>query len=91
MCPNKLDCDQPLNDNALSKWNYLSKAFETLSQVKIPRCHSILGTKHASYELHSFSDASKEAYAAVVYLITIIGHESNFEASIVALKNMWHQ
>lgn len=85
VCVHKADWDQPLEDNALSKWNQLPKAFETLSQIKIPRCYSTQDKLKASCELHGFSDASERAYAAVVYLRTP-GINGNSEVCLVASK-----
>ena len=76
----------PALDEALSKWNQLPKAFETPSQVKIPRHYSSQSTSHTLYELHGFSDASEKAYTAVVYLRASYEHEENTEVSFVASK-----
>ena len=85
VCVHKADWDQPLEDDTLSKWNQLPKAFETLSQIKIPRCYSTQDKPKTSFELHGFSNASERAYAAVVYLRTP-GNKGNSEACLVASK-----
>ncbi len=52
-----------------------------LSQLVIPRCYVLSGKK---IELHGFCDASKEAYAGVVY----IDHLSQHHISLVAAKTI---
>ena len=84
VCVHKADWDQPLEGDALNKWNQLPKAFETLSQIKIPRCYSTQDKLRTTFELHGFSDASEKAYAAVVYLRT--GNKSNCDVCLVASK-----
>ena len=86
VCAHKSDWDQPLEDDALSKWNQLPKAFEALSQLKIPRCYSTQEIPNTSLELHGFSDASEKAYAAVVHLRTTARPEGNIEVCLVASK-----
>ena len=86
MCAHKSDWDQPLEDDALSKWNQLTKAFGALSQLKIPRCYSKQEIPNASLELHGFSDVWEKAYAAVVYLRTTARPEGNIEVCLVASK-----
>ena len=86
VCAHKSDWDKPLEDDALSKWNQLPKAFEALSQLKIPRCYLTQEIPNASLELYGFSDASEKAYAAVVYLRTTARPEGNIEVCLVASK-----
>ena len=86
VCAHKSDWDQPLEDDALSKWNMLPKPFGALSQIKIPRCYSTQEIPNASLDLHGFSDASEKAYAAVVYLRTPTRPEGINEVCLVASK-----
>lgn len=74
------DWDQPLENDALSKWYQLPKAFEAISQIKIPRCYSTQDTPNASFELHGYSDTSERAYRSMA------GPEGHIEDSLVASK-----
>ncbi|XP_078374406.1 uncharacterized protein LOC144657946 [Oculina patagonica] len=68
LCAEKIDWDQELHGNWLSKWNLFLSELESLNKIRIPRYYFIANAKPNSIELHGFSDASKQAYAAVVYL-----------------------
>ena len=41
-----------------------------LHELKVPRCYSHATGENPHHEIHGFSDASKKAYSAVVYLKT---------------------
>ena len=86
MCSHKSDWDQPLEDDALSKWNLLPKAFEVLSHIKILKCYSTQKIPNVSLKLQGFSDALEKAFAAVVYLRTTARPEGNIEVCLVASK-----
>ena len=49
-------------------WSSLVDEFKALSNLKIPRCYFQCNTKPANIQLHCFSDAASQGYAAVVYL-----------------------
>jgi len=85
VCISKVEWDQLLEGEALSKWNQLPREFELLSQIKVPRCYSYRNGQHIAYELHGFSDACERAYAAVVYLRTCY-EGCSVEISFVASK-----
>jgi len=70
MCCKGLEWDQPLEGNCLKHWNALIGELETLGKVKIPICYFKKEMRQIFSELHGFSDASKNAYAAVLYLRT---------------------
>lgn len=68
LCIEKIDWDQELHTDMLSKWKSFLAELESLNKVKIPRCYFVSNLSPISIQLHGFSDASKQAYAAVVYL-----------------------
>ena len=68
LCAEKIDWDQELHGNWLSKWTSFLSELESLNKVRIPRCYFITTSKPNSVQLHGFSDASKQAYTAVAYL-----------------------
>lgn len=80
LCAEKIDWDQELHGNWLSKWTSFLSELESLNKVRIPRCYFITTSKPNSVRLHGFSDASKQAYAAVVYL------QSSYDDGRVAVR-----
>jgi hypothetical protein len=80
-----LDWDQeilPKHFESWKKWvNYLS----CLPQISIPRCYSALINKVSNAELHVFTDASLEAYAAVAYLR--FEHQGQIDVSLIMGKS----
>ena len=66
-CRLKLDWKHKIPDHLIEKWNTWKEDLKYLSQIKLDRCITL---PNASYELHGFCDASTEAFAAVVYLIS---------------------
>ncbi|KAL0870615.1 hypothetical protein ABMA27_005575 [Loxostege sticticalis] len=67
------------------KWCTYRNDLKSLSEVKIPRW---VGTKKddVKRELHGFCDASKLAYAAVVYM-RIVDTEGRIHVSLIAAKS----
>ena len=70
MCEAKLEWDQPLPTDLLSRWQKLSAGLLEAQTISIPRCctEQVEG-EVISYTLCGFCDASFGAYAAVVYLL----------------------
>jgi len=69
LCRAKIDWDQPLTGELLREWSSLVSDLQEGTSYSIPR-HLFSGCAHTptSCRLHRFSDASKTAYAAVVYI-----------------------
>ena len=67
-----LEWDETLPADLQLKWNDWKNELQSLSSVRIPR---YIGSIHKQYakpvELHTFGDASEEAYAAVSYLKSV--------------------
>lgn len=61
--------DDPLPEKIMSRWQCWKDSLEDLQHVSVPRCYrpNSFGTT-ARAELHGFSDASKDAIGAAVYL-----------------------
>jgi hypothetical protein len=62
-----LDWDDNLPSDLATKWKNWSTELSQLSHVAIPRCLRLANPN--KMELHLFSDASKDAYASVAYLM----------------------
>lgn len=64
----KLKWDDEVPDNLLERWIEIKKSFTNLAFAAVPRCFQLIpGEK---IEVHGFSDASQQAYGAVVYIKT---------------------
>lgn len=62
----KVEWDQKVSDQHFQRWIKWVRALHTLPNIEIPRCYG-LNRNTASLQLHTFVDASSEAYAAVCY------------------------
>ena len=70
LCRAKLEWDQTLEGEVLQKWRNLTSALEEGSPIIIPRYFfGNISQRVDSYHLCEFCDASKNVYAAVVYLV----------------------
>ena len=68
LCLNKMEWDEPLTGQLLSKWNTLLSGFKGIV-TSIPRCYFWSVTESSNKcTLHGFCDTSLGAYAAVVYV-----------------------
>ncbi|XP_072402497.1 uncharacterized protein [Diabrotica undecimpunctata] len=64
-----LDWDDELPRDLLNKWVTFKSKLSVLDKINIPRY--IMCDKIVHMELHAFSDASKDAYSAVLYVRTV--------------------
>ena len=64
----KVGWDDPVPETVRDSWLRWRSELDLLSARQIPRCYFDKTTHISSLELHGFSDASEQAYAAVVYL-----------------------
>jgi len=65
----KSDWDEPLTDKNAKKWKEFKSELSLLRDLRITRCASCPSPELV--EIHGFSDASKTAYGACVYLRTV--------------------
>ncbi|XP_047992845.1 uncharacterized protein LOC125231433 [Leguminivora glycinivorella] len=72
ICTRKFKWDETLPEDLLTSWRNIIKDLKAVNEVELPR-HVTSGVKPGctKYELHCFTDASMNAYAAVVYLRVI--------------------
>ena len=64
-----LGWDDPLPDTLLSQWQRWRNSLADLEKVAVPRCYHPIGFGTVvRREIHAFSDASKDAIGAAVYL-----------------------
>lgn len=84
MCEAKLEWDQPLPSELLSRWQKLNAGLLEVPTISIPRCCTEqMDGRVISYTLCGFCDASLGVYAAVVYLLmeTEMGQSVRFLAA----------
>ncbi|XP_053969225.1 uncharacterized protein LOC128870597 [Anastrepha ludens] len=63
-----IDWDQPLNYELSLKWKTWIEYIPVITSVSVPRCYSpLLYEDDCKVQLHTFVDASENAYAAVSY------------------------
>ena len=83
LCLSKIDWDEPLSGELLSKWKSLVSSFQSVIMT-ILRCYSWSSVKASGkHSLFGFCDASSRAYAAVVYVRVepTVGNSVEFVAS----------
>ena len=71
LCKAKIEWDEPLTSELLCKWNRVVSNFQGVV-ITVPRCYFPTGATEESV-LYGFCDASKSAYAAVIYLCSVSG------------------
>ncbi|XP_022832838.1 uncharacterized protein LOC111360825 [Spodoptera litura] len=75
--------DEELTTNLKTEWSTYRGELILLTKIQVPRWLSI--SSNNDLELHGFSDASKAAYSAVVYLRTI-DTNGNVKVSLLVAK-----
>ena len=75
LCEEKRDWNQLLTGDLLQNWNTLISELQSSPTMSLPRCllNGAPGEVN-SFGLYGFCDASKHAYAAVVYLVIETPH-----------------
>jgi hypothetical protein len=81
----KIGWDDSVPTPIQESWNQWRSELPVLSNVQIPRCYFPQGFCITSTQLHGFSDASEDAYGAVVYLRLTDAH-GNVHISLIASK-----
>lgn len=66
-----LDWDVPLDSKMAQRWSDIRTQMENIGKITIPRWFHTL--EQGKWSLHGFSDASKRAYAAALFLVTDSG------------------
>lgn len=88
----KMNWDEPVSPEIKNKFEKWFKHIVLLEKIKIPRCFSIDSTR-ATWTLHVFCDASRLAYATVIFLRSESKGEVNVQllaskARVAPLKNV---
>ncbi|XP_073956197.1 uncharacterized protein [Choristoneura fumiferana] len=76
LCTRKLKWDEPLPDDLQEAWKTIVRDLKTVNHIELPRyVGNDINGEILDYELHGFTDASINSYAAVVYLRIVGLHE----------------
>ncbi|XP_055839902.1 uncharacterized protein LOC129907623 [Episyrphus balteatus] len=67
--------DQRIPDEIFKKWLLWKEELPKLNQCRVPRCHNIYLSAATKIVLHTFVDASEEAFSAVTYLRIEVGDQ----------------
>ena len=81
----KIDWDDPAPSNIRDVWQQWRSELPSLLNKPIPQCYYPKEAYLVSKQLHGFSDASEDTYAAVVYLRMVDTH-GNVHISLVMSK-----
>ena len=88
LCHEKVDWDEPLDENQMKTWTNWTTDLKNLSEVKIDRC--FLGKDMCfrnEAELHTFSDASEMGYGSCSYLRLLNRQTNKVSVSLVLGKS----
>ena len=84
LCKSKVDWDEPLEGELKKGWQTLVAGLQGISSFTLSRCYfQGIADNILTCSLHGFGDASRKAYAAVIYLhiTTTTGSYIKFVAS----------
>ena len=71
LCAESVAWDEPLQGGALDQWNCFMSEARAVCQLSVPRCYFLLNSIPSQVQLHGFSDASKQAFPAAIYLRSV--------------------
>ncbi|WP_253302436.1 DUF1759 domain-containing protein [Wolbachia endosymbiont of Psylliodes chrysocephala] len=80
-----INWDEKISPNSFQRWKSWINELGTIKEITIPRCYSLNIPTASNIQLHSFSDASQQAYSAVVYLR--ISSQNGVEISFLSSKS----
>ena len=85
----QLTWDEVLPTNLLNEWKRWEDSLSELQDIYIPRCYHPKDFGQINHsELHAFSDASKEATGAVIYLKSTDQHNRVFVSLLYAQSRL---
>lgn len=77
ICDRKIKWDANLPEELKERWNSIARNLRAATQIEIPRYIGLsTGSEHISYDVHCFTDASKEAYCTVAYIMSYTADEA---------------
>ena len=82
ICLRKFDWDEILPEDIIKRWKAWIKSVGRMSAYTLLRC--AIGIKHKGIFLHGFSDASKNAICAAIYVTTTTNNGKGVQSLLVA-------
>ncbi|XP_059612589.1 uncharacterized protein LOC132259062 [Phlebotomus argentipes] len=79
-----IEWDDQMPFEIYQTWRGWVEQLQCLEEVEIPRCYAPIHMKKGRVELHTFTDASEDAYATVIYLRFIV--DDQIHVSLVKSK-----
>ena len=74
-----------MEEKFLAQWRSLIHEFKSLDQTRVPRCYFNSFHNAILFELHGFTDASSQAYRAIVCLRKVYD-DGDISSTIVTFK-----
>ena len=91
LCNQKLGWDDPMNDDDKERREKWKNQLSALPKITVNRCFRLVGFGELKIvELHSFADASQEAYGAVCYLRLVDIHDRMHCTFLVGRSRLAH-
>ena len=84
----KICWDDPVPDSVHDIWSRWRSELNLLSTKYIPQCYFSKEAHIISMKLHSFRDASEQAYAAVIYM-RMMDLDRGIQVSLVTSRPRW--
>ncbi|XP_061724856.1 uncharacterized protein LOC133530807 [Cydia pomonella] len=79
--------DSQLPEDLEEEWQKAVSALQTAAEIEIPRHVGLSPNEDTECELHCFTDASKRAYSAVVYLRIVNKKEVSTKVMLIMAKS----
>ncbi|XP_048001236.1 uncharacterized protein LOC125238008 isoform X2 [Leguminivora glycinivorella] len=79
--------DTQLPEDLEEEWQKAVNALKTAAEIEIPRHVGLSPNRDTECELHCFTDASKRAYSAVVYLRIVNKKEKSTKVMLIMAKS----
>jgi hypothetical protein len=76
--------DDEISSSMFDQWKKWLIELQCVTSIQIPRCYSLNLKEASSIQLHTFCDASEDAYSTVIFLR--VEHQQKCEVSFVAAK-----
>ncbi|XP_063538069.1 uncharacterized protein LOC134747373 [Cydia strobilella] len=79
--------DSQLPEDLKEEWQKAVSALQTADEIEIPRYVGLSPNEDTECELHCFTDASKRAYSAVVYLRIVNKEDKSTKVRLIMAKS----
>lgn len=81
----KYSWDEEISQSLIDEWRTIKRDFKNVNGIRIDRWLHTFNKEKESIEIHGFSDASMQAYAAVVYC-RVVNSDGTITTTLVAAQ-----